>query len=75
MASRRIIYRDYRSGSAGRFVSKETFNRSQGQGVKCQIHREYITVNVIRSVDDLYDIQDEPDLDWEEFHATGDTGE
>lgn len=70
--ARRIIYRDYRVGHAGRFASKSSFNRSQARGG--EIHREYVTVNVVRSVDDLYDIAGEEDLVDYEFHATGDTG-
>ena len=73
--ARRIIYRDYRAGRKGQFASKETFNRSRGQGVTCHVHREFVKKpNIIEDIDDLYDIEDESDLEPQEFHGTGDTG-
>ena len=75
MARRTIVYRDYRPGRKGKFVSEETYNRSQAQGVTCHIHREYITKTKIDSVDDLFDIQDDDDLIDYEYHGTGEYGE
>lgn len=75
MARRIIVYRDYRPGKKGKFVSEETYNRSQAQGVTCHIHREYISKTSIDSVDDLFDIEDEPDLVDHEYHGTGEYGE
>lgn len=74
MAHRRIVYRDYRKGREGKFASKAAFNRSQAQGTTCHIHREYIKEESIDSVEDLYAIEDEPDLEEYEYHGTGDTG-
>lgn len=73
--ARRLVYRDYRPGSAGQFTTKETFERLHTTSV---VHREYVGVpdNVIDSVDELfdYDDYDDEDLTEEEYHATGDTG-
>ena len=71
--ARKTVYRDYRPGKRGQFSSKAAFNRSQSQGVKCHIHREYV-YDSISSIDELFDIQDDDDLDYEEFHGTGNTG-
>jgi hypothetical protein len=74
MASRRIIYRDYRVGSTGRFVSKEAYNRSKAHG-GTSIKREYVTVKAIRTISDLYDLEDyDGDFEPQEYDATGDTG-
>lgn len=79
MARRIIVYRDYRPGRKGKFVSRETYNRSQAQGSTRHIHREYITsqkiTNRIDSLDDLFDIQDDEDLFEHEYHGTGEYGE
>lgn len=73
----RYIYRDYRPGHKGQFASKEAFNRSQGQGVECHIHRERVkTQDVIDSIEEIEEFEDFPDdelFDYE-FAGTGDTG-
>lgn len=73
----RYIYRDYRPGHKGQFASKAAYNRSQGQGVECHIHREKIeTPDTIESIDDLEEYEDYPDdeLFEYEFAGTGDYG-
>ena len=73
---RRIVYRDYREGKHGQFVSESTYNRSRGQGATCHIHREYVNTDVVSDISDLYgfdDYEDEDLVDYE-FHGTGDTG-
>lgn len=68
---RRIVYRDYRKGHHGEFTSEATYNRSRAQGATCHIHREYVNTDVISSIDDLYDVQDDDDLVDYEFHGAG----
>jgi hypothetical protein len=70
----KVIYRDYRKGHAGQFASRESYNRARAQGVKCHIHREYVNI-VVSSLAELGELEDRDDLEFEEFHATGDTGE
>lgn len=72
----RLVYRDYRPGGGGRFVSEATYNRSVGQGGEL-IHREYVGAAespYIDSVDELYDYEDIEDFDTQEYFVTGDTG-
>jgi hypothetical protein len=77
--ARKRVYRDYRKGNEGKFASEETYNRSQGQGVDCHIHKEFVEVSdesTITNIDELfeYDDYDYDDFDEYEFHATADTG-
>lgn len=71
---RHFVYRDYRPGKTGQFASEASYNRSRAQGVKCHVHKEYLP-KTIDSVDDLFAIEDDDNLEPEEFHGTGDTGE
>jgi gamma-glutamylcyclotransferase (GGCT)/AIG2-like uncharacterized protein YtfP len=76
--ARRFIFRDYRPGKRGQFTSEETFNRAQGQGAECHVHREAIEVpeTNIDNLDELEQYEDysDEDLIEYEFHGTGDTG-
>lgn len=74
--SRRYVYRDYRPGHHGEFTSEETFNRSQGQGVTCHVHRERVETGTPATLEDIWEFDDYPDeeLYEYEFHGTGDTG-
>lgn len=76
MAKTRYIYRDYRNGKNGEFTDEATFNRSQGQGVTCHVHRERVKVSAKTTIEDLFDYEDYPDdeLEVQEIHGTGDTG-
>lgn len=76
MAKQRYVYRDYRKGKRGEFTDEATFNRSQGQGVVCHVHREKVNVGTGATIDDLFDYEDYPDdeLEIQEIHGTGDTG-
>jgi 2-phospho-L-lactate guanylyltransferase (CobY/MobA/RfbA family) len=75
MARRIIVYRDYRPGKKGKFVSEQTYNRSKAQGKTRHIHKEIISRVDINSVDDLFDVQDDDDLIDYEYHGTGEYGE
>lgn len=71
----KIVYRDYRPGKRGQFTTEETFNRSQGQGVECHVHKEKVKTESDDEVtiDDLFDYEDVPeeDLIVEEYHGSG----
>jgi hypothetical protein len=73
----KTVYRDYRKGHEGEFITRETYNRMRGQGIDVRTERvEIPDAETVTSVDDLFEYEDYPDdeLFEYEFHATGDTG-
>ena len=71
---RKRIYRDYRPGHEGEFLSEEDFKRFGG------VSGEYIDApdeNTITNIEQLFEMsedEDYEDFDEYEFHGTGDTG-